>query len=254
MKKYLKNGQEVEVIKEIEGGYLYQHCFYDDYSDEEYTDESITCFTEKLFNNPPMGKLHEKIVALQAEIDNLENERDEINKLKQNEKELLVKIEKHDFVQGLVDYLNGDFKYVLYIENMEIAEKNSVYISPFIKITNTKNGGYSLFTLRNENYDDYDDSAIMVFKTIEEAREYAKKRLINELKHNTEKANYKWGSNNIKKWFDGIHRTCNLKDDVDIKKIYAEKFEEAKKKEDEEKRIRLQKEIEEKQNALKTIS
>lgn len=255
MKKYLKNGQEVEVIKEIDGGYLYQFCYSNDYSDDDvWIDEDVTYFTETLYDNPPVNVLHSEVKSLQDEITKLQEERNKIRELKNSEKGLLTEIKQRDFIQGLVDYLNGDFKYVLYVEDMEIIEKQRVYISPFIKITNTKGSGFSLFTLRSENYDSYDDRAIMVFKTFDEAQKYAKNKLIDKLKYNTEKSNYKWSSGTIKDWFNKINSTCKLKDDPDIMKIYTDKFESAKQKEDEEKRIKLQKEIEEKQNALKTIS
>jgi hypothetical protein len=262
MKKYLKNGQQVTVVKEIEGGFLYkldytqyseEDDFYYENEDEIYIDETIY-FSEVLYDNPPVEKYHKSIIELKKEIESIECQILEINKLKKEEESLLTSIKKRDFVQGLVDYLNGDFKYVLYLKDMEIKDKNNCYISEFVKITNTKGSGYSLYKLRSEEYESYDDTPIMVFKSFDEAQLFAKNKLIERLVVNTEKSNYKWGSRGIEDWYKSIDRSIKLSDNEEIKEIYNRKIAEAKKREDEEKKAKLQKEIEEKKKALESIN
>lgn len=253
MEKYLLNGQAVYVIKKINGGWLYQNLWTDDENEDSYLDDSVTYFAERLYDTPPVEKYHKEIKELQEKIEQLKCETENIRQLKNTEKSLLTEIKNRDFVQCLVDYMNGDFNFVLFLPKMELRTKDSMYISPFVKIINRKGGGYSLYVLRNENYEDYDDSPIMVFKTIESAKDYAKSKLINELRYNTEKSNYPWRSDVIKRWFDDIHNTCGLKNDPDIKAIYLDKFNQAKHKEDEDKRIKLQEEINDKQKILNKL-
>jgi hypothetical protein len=253
MRKCLIDGQEVEVIKEIDGGFLYKHVFYDSEYSEEYVSDDITYFTNKLYDTPPTEKYNSKITDLQRQIDELQGERNKIRGLMLSEKSLLTEIKKRDFVQGLVNYLNGNFKYVLLLDKMEIKDKSSVYVSDYIKITNTKGSGFSLFTLRNDNYDHYDDRPIMVFDTFEAAQIYAKTKLLNELEYATEKATYIWASNTIGEWYEKIHSSSKLKEDEEIKAMYLKKFNEAKIKEDAKNKEKIQKEIEEKQKTLNDI-
>ena len=254
MEKYLKNGQAVKVIKEIDGGYLCQNLWNDPDYNEEYTDESITYFVEKLYDSPPMEKYHKEILELQNQIDKLREERSEIQMLKNKEKSLLTEIKKRDFIQCLVDYINGDFEYVLRLDTMEISEKNKIYISPNIKLTNKEKSGFELFIMRNADYESWDDRPIKVFKTFEDAQKFAKKTLIERLIYSTEKANYKWSSSNINDWLKNIHFSVKLKDDKDINEIYNKKYNETKSKEDAEKKLKIQQEIEEKQKILNNIS
>lgn len=253
MEKYLKNGQQVNLIREVDGGYLYQNLWNDPDYYEEYVDESEIYFTDKLYDTPPMEKYHKEILELHDQIDKLQKERDEIQQLRNKEKSLLKEIRNRDFIQCLVDYINGDFEYVLKLDTMEICEKNKIYISQNIKLTNKEKSGYELFVLRNASYENWDDRPIKVFKTFEDAQKFAKKTLIDKLVYATEKSNYRWGSSNINDWLKNIHYSVKLSEDKDINEIYHTKFNEAKSKEDAEKKLKIQKEIEERQKQLNSI-
>lgn len=253
MKKYLINGQEVCLIREVEGGFLYSPIYISYDNESDYVDDSVIYFADKLYDTPPKEKIHQDIIDLTIQKEVLNKDISDIQRLKNQEKSLLGKVKQIDFIQCLLDYINGDFNFVLRMDTMEIKGKDSVYISPYIKITNTKKRGWSLYVLRSENYEDYDDRAIRVFKTFDVAQSYAKSVLINNLKWNTEKSNYPWRSDVIKDWYNKINYTSKLKDDEDLKKVYLQKFGEAKLKEDKDKKEKLQKEIEEKQKMLEKI-
>lgn len=254
MEKYLINGQAVQLIKEVEGGFLYQNVFYDPDCEDGYIDDSVIFFTDKLFDNPPVEKYHQEVRDLHGQIEQLKFETEKIRQLKNAEKSLLTEIKNRDFVQCLVDYMNGDFNFVLFLPKMELRPKDSVYISPFVKIVNEKGSGYSLYVLSNDDYESYDDRPIMVFKTIESAKDYAKEKLINELRYNTEKSNYSWRSDVIKSWFRDIHRTCGLQEDPELIELYQIKYNEAKNKEDADKKDKIRKEIEEKEKILEQLN
>lgn len=254
MEKYLINGQAVRLIREVEGGFLYQNVFFDPDYEDGYIDDSSIFFADKLFDNPPVEKYHQEVKDLQVQIGHLKEEMDSIRQLKRKERSLLTEIKNRDFVQCLVDFMNGDFNFVLFLPEMELRTKDSVYISPFVKMINSKGHGYSLYILRNENYEDYYDIPIMVFKTIESAKDYAKEKLINELRYNTEKSNYSWRSDVIKSWFRNIHRTCGLQEDPELIELYQIKYNEAKNKEDADKKDKIRKEIEEKEKILEQLN
>jgi hypothetical protein len=254
MEKYLANGQAVKLIKVINGGYLFQNLWNDPDYNDEYTDESVTYFTDTLFDSPPVEKYHKEVLELQNQIKRLQKERDEIQQLKHKEKSLLAEIKNRDFIQCLVDYMNGNFEWLLRLDTMEICEKDKVYISPNIKLTNKEKKGYELFIMRSADYDSWDDRPIMVFKTFEDDQKFAKQALIDRLVFATEKQQYKWSSSNIKDWFNDIHHSVKLNEDKDILEIYARKYDETKLREDAEKKLKIQQEIEEKQKLLEKIS
>ena len=253
MKKYLATGQEVSVIKQIEEGYLYNAVFYSDEDEEEIIDEQIL-FTSKIYDSPPKERYHNEITVLKNQITCLNKELDDLKNVHDKKQYLLKEIKEWPFIQMLVDYLNGNFKYVLRLYNMEIQSKDKIYITPYIKILNKESDGLSMYTLYNSKHESTtDDRAIFVFKTFEEAQEYAKKKLIEELIFETEKNQYKASSNWIKTWYNNIHDSNKLNEDKEFKDFYTQKFDETVARENTIEREKLLKEIKDKEEKLKSI-
>jgi len=252
MKKYLMDGREVQVKQQVENGYLYQFVYTDEH--DEYLIDDVVHFAETLYDKPPTERFYKEIEDLQEEIVELERKRREISELKRKEESLLKDIKKRDFLQNLADYFNENFEYVLYLKNMEILPRRSVYISPYIEVSNYEDKGLNIRIIQNKSYVQYGDPIIRVCKSFKDAQTYAKKELIKQLKENTETDHCPWNSERIKMWLYDIHYSCKLTDDNDIREIYQEKFEQAKIKEAKEKRSRLKKEIEERQRLLNDAS
>lgn len=252
--KYLHDGQMVRVVEKTKSGYLYQMIYHAGPLGEDLVDEDNTYFAEQLFDAPPTEKLHEEIVSLKTTISELKNQVSQLEEAKINHSNLLKGIKQRPFIQCLVDYMNQDFEYVMYLNNMMIIEKSKVYISPFIKITCTRKGGFSLYKLHSENYDSYDDHPIMIFKSFEEGQEFAKAHLLDTIeKCTSQNARYPWRPDSIKKWYTNIHKSIKLQNDPDILKIYKEKLEQAQQKENQEKKLKIEQEIEERKAKLKDL-
>jgi hypothetical protein len=254
MKKYLVDGTEVNLVKEIEGGYLYRHVYYD----HEYYEEiehSDTMFTEKLFDEPPVEKIHSKVKELEEAKEKAQQELNDLRAKKSKEKDLLTDIKNRDFMQCVVDYMNGNFSHVLYLNDCDIMPKENVHISSYIKLINTKHG-FNLYILRDSSYESYDDRPIMVFKSEAKAVTFAKKYLTSQLRKNTEKDNYPWGGKAIKNWFKDIRYSTakELEKDSEFMNFYKAKLKEAEERENKKTREKLEKEIEEKTKKLKDIS
>lgn len=250
----MKNGQEVEVIREVDGGFIYAPVVYfdgDDDSDMILDDDPL--FTKDVYDSPPIFKLHDEVVRLQNEVQKLNSELIEINRAKRVMSDVASMIPQWDFVQCLVDYLKGDFQYVLFLGNMELRHKDSVYISPYIKIVRTKDGGFRMYKLRSEQYESFDDIPIRIFKTFDDAQIFAKKELITNLIFCTDAAQYKWSYRVIKEKFNEIHSSCKLKNDAEVQELFNKKMAEAEERENKDKTEKLRKEIEEKQKQLESI-
>lgn len=249
MRKYLLNGQAVELIREVDGGFLY----YDVWEDgDEYVDDVIR-FSEKLFDNPPTEKFHNEINELTHKLNAIREQLIEADRVKRESIRVIERVKEYDFLKTLTDYLDGNFTHVLYLDSMKVSHKDSVYLSPYIKIVRNKNDGFSFYTLRNESYESYDDRPLMIFASQEDAISFAKEKLISNLVYGTVNATYKWSSGAIKDWYGKIDSSTGLKIDEDIKSIYASKLQEAKEREADSMRAKLLAEIEEKQNALNKI-
>jgi hypothetical protein len=256
---YTQDGTEVMVVKKIEDGYLAKIIYYTGIDEDDYDDEiedvcEQVVFYEKLYENPPTEKLSKEVKELKSEIESLSSKISELKQLKNTEEYLLNKISKYPIIKQLADYLTGNFNFVLFIRTMEVKKKSSVYISSFIRTSNSKNETYALYELKNEYYiSDSDDKPFMVFETEEELLIEAKRRLIEKFKN--AEFNYNKVSN-LKQWFDAISSTCSVKKDEDFLNVYESKLKVWEAEENKERQEKLKKELEElekKKNELKKL-
>jgi len=248
MKMYTVDGQEVELVKKINEGYLARLVYCDDYDDEglseddEFVDDDIHFF-KNLYDNAPIEKYAKEVSELKIQTEKLKKQISELASKKRSEESLLNKVSKFPIVQQLVDYITGDFKFILYISNFEMKTKESVYNSPYVAMAHTINSGYCLYRLRNDSYPSYsDDIKFLVFKTKEETTDYSKKEILTRIKKY--KSTYN-ASSNFKEMFDKIDRSCPAKSDPDVVSAYKDKLKELTEIENKEKEEKLNKEMEE---------
>jgi len=78
MKKYLKDGRKVELVKEIEGGFLVQDVLTA-YDDEQYLDDTIY-FVDELYDSPPKEVYYIEIQKLLNEIEKLKETKEKLGK------------------------------------------------------------------------------------------------------------------------------------------------------------------------------
>jgi hypothetical protein len=109
-RKFTVDGNEVEVIQELErGGVLVAPIWYS--GDEEYVDYEHPIVAPRLFDDLPTEKLHVDIARLDAQIVELSNhKRDLARDLKEAEaahKARLEKYKRYDALKHLDDYLEG---------------------------------------------------------------------------------------------------------------------------------------------------
>ena len=247
MKMYTIEGAEVLLVKKIEEGYLakplYSYDGYDDETEEEIAEMSEQIvFYEKLYENPLTEKYEKGITDLISEKEKLENEISVLKKLKSEEEYLLNKINKFPILKKLADYLTGDFKLYMNFSDYEIKPKENAWLSPNVKVVNFKSDGWCLYKLRNENSDSYDDTPFMIFNTIEEAVEHARKALI--VKMEQYKRNEYWGSGTFQDEYNKISRSNPVKTDAKYLEAYNETLEFLKDRERKREAEKLKKEIE----------
>jgi hypothetical protein len=180
MYKFLENGTKVKVLQEAAGGFLCQHVVIDPHTEEEFESEWDTYFYKELYDIPPLTAMHEDYRRLEHKIENLKVQLKDLLEKRREERSLIQGIKESEFLQNVNMYLNGDFEYVVSLSSMSIMRKSQVYLSPYIKITNTENKGFRLYTLQSSTSEFYDDREIQVFKTKEEAFDFLKSRVLKE--------------------------------------------------------------------------
>ena len=253
MKKFTKEGKEVIIVKEIEGGFLTKGVY--NYWDEENEEEAETInetivFYAELFETAPTEKYADVVSKLKKVADDIRYQINDLKEVRDNEKSLIQKVSKFPIVQQLVDYITGNFLFVLYINTLEQIPKAQAYLSPYIAMAHTKCEGYWLYRLRNDNYFASDDIKLLTFKTQEELNTYSKKLLIERLE--SAKFNYN-RSSNLKDILTKIHYTCKIKDDTDVLAAFDKKLKEFQKEDKIERETKLKKEVEELDNKRKEL-
>lgn len=112
-RKYLTNGEEIEVIEKLKsGGYLVSHIYTTEGGEEEYYIDNATSFwVDNVFGEPPARKFSEKINRLKKEINDLLATKLELAKMIQRthdqEKERLKKYQQYEQLKQLDDFLDG---------------------------------------------------------------------------------------------------------------------------------------------------
>lgn len=217
---YTKEGQMVELVKKIEDGYLGKE-IYEDFSEDFEEDgesefsvgEDIRFFPE-LFEKPQTQAYAAEVNRLRKEAEEIQADIHELRSLKESESGLLNKISKFPFIQKLVQYVTGDFNFILHLSNYEVSTKNNRYNGPYVKVTNTKEGSWGLFSLYHDNYASNDDKPFLCFNTIEEVNAYVKESILIYI--NKYDSGFYSSPQNLKDWFGKIHYTQKVKEDPEV--------------------------------------
>lgn len=118
MKKYLIDGQMVNVVERTPSGYIVQH-YYADYDEFDYSQESECpeyylddkkVFANQVFDNPPTQALSREVQELKTEITELEKLKTElVNNIGDTNREVLKRLEKlkkYDQLKYIEDFLD----------------------------------------------------------------------------------------------------------------------------------------------------
>lgn len=246
---YTKDGQTVEVVKKLEEGFLAKVIYEDFSSDDEdgdfeskwVTEDRITFF-ESLYDRPMTEAFAKEVTDLRAEADKLSNDIAELREQKMNESGLLNKIAKFPFIQKLVDYMTGEYEFILILTRFEVCKKSQYYSSPFVKAANLEHGGWGLYKIQNRYYTSEEDQPFMPFKTMEELNAFTKAALISHVERFASNYNK---SGNLKDWFEKLHRTCEAKNEHEFMELYKSKLNSFMREEEKEQAAKLEKEVQE---------
>src|SRR5277367_1613726 len=136
MKMYTPDGQAVQMIQKIEQGYLGKIIYEDLCADEEegeFTAEYIAddkiLFFEVLLDSPLTEAYATEVKKFKREQQKLQEEIDNLRNIKRSEEGLLHKISKFPFVQKLVDYVTGDYQFVLYLRDYDVRLRQNIWTS-----------------------------------------------------------------------------------------------------------------------------
>ena len=243
MTKYTIEGYEVEVIRELNPGFLYTHIY--DYEGIEEIDKEI-CYAEKLYDYPPTLKLHEEIKRLTDVKDKMGQQIQELDKQHYDKAKLLKDIKQLPFLQMAMDYINGNYKYVMYLNNYYIKSKDRIYQSNSYTITYSEKGGLNLRI---------EDSNARIYQSMEDAQADAKKLFMEKVEKETKKTDgyNPWSSSTIADMLRKVDQSSGLQQDAEVLAFITKKKAEAKEREDANDVIKLQKEIDDKQKLLNKI-
>jgi hypothetical protein len=248
MKMYTAEGQIVEVVKKLDEGWLGKTMYEDYRSDSEdgdfepeWVSDDKILFFDALYENPLTEAYATEVKKLKSEIGKLQSELLDIRDTKRSEEGLLHKVGKYPFVQALVDYLVGDYEFILYLRNYSVKNRQSVWSSVKVYVTFFSKTGCSLYKLYSDHWIDAGkDDEFMIFKTKQEITEFAKKSIIGEI--SVSKSNYN-PVHYLSEWFNKIDASCGVKNDPDVKAAYDSKIAELTKQEQGERAKRLQEEV-----------
>jgi len=265
MKMYTKDGREVLVVRQIEGGYLAKEVFefcsdFDDEGDgpEEngITTGDTTLFFKELYEKAPTEKYAAEVASLQKEVEALGNRISELQVKASEEQATLGKISKFPILQMMADYLTGDFEFIVFLRDLTLSPKRSVYIPPniavMVEVANPSKAGWSMRLLGSDyNYRDLYDKPFFPFKTVEDAVKFIKEDMLNRIK----KWSYDWNdkAGRFKTMFDDLSLTSGVKKDPDVIQAYQEKFEKLKALDNAEKAKKLQADIEDLEKKRKEL-
>jgi hypothetical protein len=260
MKKYTKEGEEIFVIKAIDGGFLGKKIYYTpEGEDENYEPEEDECelgnevlFFEQLFDKPLTIKYASDVNALLAQQEKIQNEINDLLSKKYTEESTRSKLKDWDVIQNLVDYLTGDFNFILYLKDFSFKKREQTYLSSYISLSNTKNNGWYLKILNNDNYDSDYDKEFRVFKTIEELNQFAKTALLKRIAD--WKCSWSISADDFNDWFKKFDKNSSIVKDSDVEKAFQDKLSLLKKQDDIERASRLEKEIKDLEEKKKKLS
>ena len=117
--KYLDNGMEVSVIREIEGGLLVSDCYeYGDDVRNFFVDDKVY-FVERVYDRAPTQRFDAKIAEIEDKIKTAQKKYIEIeNKIAElniTEKQRLEKYKQYQQLNRLDDFLDGEITHIVFL-------------------------------------------------------------------------------------------------------------------------------------------
>lgn len=229
---YTIDGQAVSIYRKVEEGWLGCYVLDMDYDqEEEYIDDEFIISDQiilhtRLFDKAPTLKLDDQVKELKNKKASLKEEIKNLKLQKDCEEGLLKSVSKYPVLQELADYLNGDFQFVVYVENLDIQEKRYIHKTNYVRTARIgKDTDFSIYLMRSENYVDSQDSRIRVFKTQEDALEYGVNKFIKYINDFDSKNYYQ---NRPVEFFNDLYKNLDpkglLKTDERISKAYNDKL------------------------------
>lgn len=117
-RKYLEDGQEVELIQEVKGGFLVSYVFCDGEENEEIGEDKFVA--NKLYDNPPVEKYNAEISKLKSEIENLNAEK---HKLENERKSLEKDTTYPEIFIMMKKFFEDKITHVIYKDEILTTEK-----------------------------------------------------------------------------------------------------------------------------------
>jgi len=223
---YTIDGTEVSVVKKIEEGYLANpvYSYYNSYDDEDQSEieemSNEVIFYEKLYEKPPTEKYLKEVIDLKEEAERLNSEILELRKTRNEEKATIGKVSKYPFINGLLDYLSGNYSFAVYDKDLEIVARGKFYETERVKVVNLKDKGWILYKLRSESSDSFDDYSFAVFNTMDEVLEYCRKWISKKIEF--WKTVQYWNARDLEAEIRKISYSHPAKKDEKFMEIYSE--------------------------------
>lgn len=117
--KYLENGQEVIVIEELKGGRFLVSHVYENYDSEPYIGgESIV---SRVYDTPPVAKIATAITNKQKELEELKDVLSEYRKKIDEAQKEWKEVSKYKPTQNLLDFIRGNITHYVVLDQWDLA-------------------------------------------------------------------------------------------------------------------------------------
>lgn len=249
--KYTEEGQEVVVVRQVEGGYLVNHVYdYRDFgSDDDYYEaDDRLVFYEKIFEKAPTHRLSEEITALEQQKESLEATITQLKEAAWSEKQLAGKASKYPILKMLYDYLTENWTHRVDLGQLEVSTKASIFNSRKITISNLRNE-WSI-RLHNGDYNSDSDRHIVIFQSEQDATEFAKTHAEKRIRAAAE-GNYPSSQAVQNAWQNLCY---DLRQDKYLREVLEEVKGKMIEKENEQKRIKAEEELKAAQEKLAKLA
>lgn len=248
--KYTEDGQEVVVVREVEGGYLVNHVYdYSHFSEDEGVEVSEQIvFYEKVYDKAPTFQLSEEIKELTQQKEEIEALITDLKETAWREKQMMSKMTNFPILSILYNYLTDNYTHLVNINTLQIYRRQGIFNTNNITVSSL--GGEWSIRRHDGNYLSDSDSKVVVFQSEEEAVSYTKNRALDILK-----SQFNWQyatSANLKDCYQKF--PDKLRADQEVKHFYESKFSELQTKENEKSKKLAEEELKKAQDKLAKLT
>lgn len=178
--KYLITGEQVVVIRTLSEGFIVNRvCDADRMAEPIYGSDE---FVEKIYDEAPRARMDNTIVQLTEKVETLRGEIEKLNTEKRVVDNSISKARSLNGLDLLIDFLTGDFKYLLTWDNLLIYDSNRYYTSTSTFIVNVFRGEAALYFTDTSSYRSTQGKRVMVFRDAESAEKKRLELLIERIK------------------------------------------------------------------------